>query len=161
MSGSARERVRDVRLTFLIGYVLADAGYDSNDLADAVEIDQQQQRTGRRLLCPYPRHRSGTSTGDHRETHCRKRRRTRRQQRAEFFSRPFAQKLIRRRGTRVEPFNDWLKTRFDLHDRIWHRGLNNNRPQLLAAIFADQLLLFHNHTCHHNNAQLQSIINTL
>ncbi|MCA9027280.1 MAG: hypothetical protein KDA86_18875, partial [Planctomycetaceae bacterium] len=83
-------------------------------------------------LCPYPRHRSGTSTGDHRETHCRKRRRTRRQQRAEFFSRPFAQKLIRRRGTRVEPFNDWLKTRFDLHDRIWHRGLNNNRPQLLV-----------------------------
>jgi hypothetical protein len=41
----------------------------------------------------------------------------------------------------VEPFNSWLKTLFQLEDRVWHRGLDNNRTQLLAAIFLYQLLL--------------------
>lgn len=142
-------------------YILADSGYDSTDLADAVECDLHQRRTGRRLLCPYPKHRRGETSTHHRETRERQARRARRQQRAEFFQRPFAQQLIRRRSTSVEPFNDWLKTRFDLHDRAWHRGLNNNRTQLLASIFAYQLLLFFNHDCGHHNARIQWILDTL
>lgn len=142
-------------------YVLADSGYDSTDLADMVELDQHNRSTGRRLLCPYPKHRRGTSTGRNKETIRRKQRRRRRRQRAEFFRRPFSQNLIRRRGTCVEPFNDWLKTRFDLHKSVWHRGLANNRTQLLAAIFAYQLLLFFNHACGHNNARLQWILDAL
>jgi hypothetical protein len=142
-------------------YIVADAGYDSNDLADAVEYDRCERRTGRRLLCPYPKHRCGTTIQPHNETDTRRRRRQRRRQRAEFFQRPFAQRLMRRRSTRVEPFNDWFKTRFDLHDRAWHRGVDNNRTQLLAAVFAYQLLLFFNHACGNNNAQLQWIIDIL
>lgn len=142
-------------------YVLADAGYDSNDLAELVELNPQGKWTGRRLLCPYPKHRRGVTTGRHREKRSRQERRQRRRERAEFFQRPFAQNLIRRRGTRVEPFNDWYKTRFDLHDRAWHRGLDNNRTQLLGALFAYQLLLLLNHACGHHNGRIQWILDTL
>jgi hypothetical protein len=142
-------------------YIVADAGYDSNDLADAVEYDRHQQRTRRRLLCPYPRHRRGTTVQPHNETPQRRQRRERRRERAQFLKRPFTQRLLRRRGVCVEPFNDWFKTRFDLHERAWHRGLNNNRTQLLAALFAYQLLLAFNHAHGKHNAQLQWIIDAL
>jgi hypothetical protein len=52
---------------------------------------------------------------------------------------------MRRRGVRVESFNDWLKSRFDLHHHAWHRGLDNNRTQLLGAILTYQLLMHLNH----------------
>ena len=142
-------------------YVLADAGYDGNDLADAVEFDSRGRRTGRRLLCPHQQRRTGTATKQHKENKQRKARRLRRQERFEFFQRPFAKNLIRRRGICVEPFNDWLKTKFDLHKRVWHRGLGNNRTQLLAAIFGYQLLLIHNHACGNRNGCIQWIIDIL
>lgn len=149
------------RLSTATRYILADSGYHSNDLADAVELDPMDRRTGRRLLCPYPSGRRGSTTGVHRETKKRREQRSRRPQRFEFFKRPFAQNLIKRRGMKVEPFNDWLKTRFDLHDQVWHRGLDNNRTQLLAAIFAYQVLLTFNHLCGNDNGQIQWIIDTL
>jgi len=142
-------------------YVLADSAYDSNDLADAVEYGLDNRRTGRRLLCPYPKRRRGTTTGAHKETRKRQQRRLRRRARYQFFKRRFAQRLFRRRAAKVEPFNDWLKTRFDLHDRVWHYGLDNNRTQILAAIFAYQLLLLYNHAQGNSNGQIQWILDTL
>lgn len=142
-------------------YVLADSGYDSNQLADAVEFDAQGRRTSRRLLSHYPKHRAGEKTSVHRETRKRRERRARRVLRHTFQQRPFARRLLRRRGARIEPFNAWLKTRFDLHDRVWHHGLDNNRTQLLAAIFGYQLLLLVNHACGQKNGQLQWILDAL
>jgi hypothetical protein len=142
-------------------YVLADTGYESNQLADAVELDSRGRPTGRRLLCPYQARRRGDALPQHKENRARCEKRLCRRSRREFFERPLAQSLFRRRGTRVEPFNDWLKTRFDLHDRAWHRGLDNNRTQLLAAIFGYQLLLFYNHACGRHNGQIQWILDSL
>ena len=44
----------------------------------------------------------------------------------------------------AEPFNAWFKERFQLQQRVWHRGLNNNRTQILAAIMGYQLVLHMN-----------------
>ena len=142
-------------------YVVADAGYDSNQIAEAIEYDSDDQRTGRRMLCPYSENRRGTKSSPHKETRKRKKHRERRKARYEFFRRPFAQRLIKRRGACVEPFNDWFKTRFDLHNRAWHKGLANNQTQILAGIFAYQLLLFYNHACGNNNGCIQWILDTL
>jgi hypothetical protein len=142
-------------------YVLADSGYDSNNLADAVEFDAQGRCTGRRLLANYPKHRAGVKTSTHRETRKRRERRARRRLRHEFHERPFARRLLRRRGARVEPFNAWLKNHFDLGERTWHYGLDNNCTQLLAAIFGYQLLLLVNHASGYKNGQLQWILDAL
>lgn len=151
------------RLPTSARYVLADAGYDSNAYGEAIEFDPQGRRTGRRFLCPQIYRR-----GEHRrpnqprvEKGTRKLHRQRRENRREFFERPWAQKLFRRRGKTVEPFNDWLKTRFDLHERAWHRGLDNNRTQLLAAILSYQILLRYNRLQGHRHGQLQWILDTL
>jgi len=42
----------------------------------------------------------------------------------------------------------------ELDDRVWHRGLDNNRTQLLAALFAYQLLVRYNHRRGHKNGQI-------
>jgi Transposase DDE domain len=151
------------RLPACARYVLADAGYDSNASGEAIEHDATGRRTGKRFLCPQIYRR-----GEHRrpetprvEKGARKRHRQRREGRQAFFHRPWTRTLYRRRSQTVEPFNDWLKTRFDLHDRAWHRGLDNNRTQLLAAIFSYQILLRYNRTRGHHNGQLQWILDTL
>ncbi|MCG8324119.1 MAG: transposase [Thiotrichales bacterium] len=144
-------------------YVLADAAYDTNRHGERIEYDHLDRRTGRRLLCPQIYRR-----GEHRrpdqprvEKGSRKRRRQRRDQRRAFFERPWSQNLFRQRSTTVEPFNDWLKTRFDLHERAWHRGLDNNRTQILAILFSYQILLRYNHRHGHRNGQIQWILDTL
>lgn len=142
-------------------YVLADAAYDSNEIADAVECQSGTRCKSRRMLCPYPDHRSGTTTGKHNETRKRRKRRLKRRERYEFFQREFAQRMFRRRGRSVEPFNEWLKTRFDLHDHVWHYGLDNNKTQILAAIFAYQLLLLFNFMQGNPTGQIQWILDTL
>lgn len=143
-------------------YVLADCGYDSNALAELVESSAAGCQTGRRLLCPSQsrgnERRAARSQPDRGE---KRRQRLRRAARQAFFRRPFAQRLFKRRATRIEPFNDWLKGRFDLHDHVWHRGLNNNRTQLLAAIFAYQLLLLLNHRHGNANGQIQWLLDQL
>jgi len=50
---------------------------------------------------------------------------------------------------------------FEWEDRVWHRGLENNQTQLLAALFAYGLLVFYNHRRGNENGQIRWIINTL
>jgi len=45
--------------------------------------------------------------------------------------------------------------------RAWHRGLENNQTQTLAAIFAYQLLVRYNHRCGNRNGQLRWILDAL
>jgi hypothetical protein len=144
-------------------HVLGDAGYDSNEHAEAIEWDAHDQPTGRHFLCPqiYRRGEHRRPSAPRVEKGARRLRRQRRNQRRHYFQQPHAQRLYQRRSQTVEPFNDWLKSRFDLHDRAWHRGLDNNRTQLLAAIFSYQLLLFYNYGRGYRNGRVQWILDGL
>ena len=145
-------------------HVLADSGYDNNQYGEQIEWDEEGHRTGKRFLCPEnPR---GTKKGNQRaerqtaSTTTRQQRKRRRQRRAFLQSRR-GQKLYARRGQTVEPFNDWLKSLFELEHRVWPRGPNNNRTQLLAALFAYQVLLRYNHRCGNENGQVRWILDVL
>ena len=141
-------------------FVLADAGYDNNDFGEAIEWNDQQRRTGRHFLCPeIPRGVKHPVPCEERGR--RRRRREHRNQRRQYFQTPQARRLFSRRAATVEPFNEWLKSLFHLHDRVWHRGLNNNRTQLLAAIFCYQLLLHFNRRHRRPNGQIQWILDIL
>lgn len=144
-------------------YVLADAGYDSNQYGEAIEWDEKGRPTGRRFLCPqiYRRGEHRRPASPRKERGLRRLHRQRRERRKAYYEKAHAQRLYRRRGHTVEPFNDWLKSRFDLHDRVWHRGLDNNRTQLLAAIFSYQLLLHYNYRHGRHNGQIQWILDCL
>ena len=61
----------------------------------------------------------------------------------------------------VEPFDEWFKSLFELDDRVWHRGLDNNQTQLLAALFAYQVLVRYNHRRGNDNGQVHWILDTL
>jgi hypothetical protein len=144
-------------------YVLLDAGYDSNALAEEVEWTPDGKRTGRRCLCPQIYRR-----GDHRrpskprvERGTRRRHRDLRDQRRAFLQTAPAQKLYVRRGQTVEPYNQWFKSLFAFQNRVWHRGLDNNRTQLLAAIFVYQLLVRYNHRRGNQNGAVQWILDGL
>lgn len=143
-------------------HVSADAGYDANLLGERIEYDQKGHRTGRRYLCPQnPRNNARPKTkpvaADASRAHSRRLRR----QRSEFLRSPRGQRLYGRRSKTVEPFNSWLKSLFELEMRTWHRGLDNNRTQVLAAIFAYQLLVRYNHRCGRRNGQLRWIMDVL
>lgn len=142
-------------------YVVADSGYDSNALAEAIEIGPNRKRTGKRLLCPHTNGMQRPAKKVWKMTKERREHRRLREARKEFMTRPFAKRMLRRRGCKVEPFNDWLKARFELHHRVWHRGLDNNRTQLLASIFAYQILLLVNHRCGRRNGCVQWILDGL
>jgi hypothetical protein len=145
-------------------YVLADSGYDNNEYGERIEWDEKGHRTGKHFLCPEnPRgtkkkgktaqaQPASTGTGLQRK---------RRKQRREFLQSRRGQKLYARRGQTVEPFNEWLKSLFELEHRVWHRGLDNNRTQILAAIFAYQVLLRYNHRRGKENGQVRWILDTL
>jgi hypothetical protein len=140
--------------------VLADSGYDSNDLAEQVEYDEDDRRTDRRFLCPE--NRRGSKRGQEasvpqpRDEHHR-----RRLQRRKFLKSPQGRRLYARRGQTVEPFNDWFKGLFELDQHVWHRGLDNNRTQMLAAIFAYQLLVRYNYRRGNENGQVKWIVDCL
>lgn len=134
-------------------HVLADSGYDTNDIADAIEWRANGKPSGCRFLCRHVRKRKAKQCW--RETHRRSARRVRREARAKYFRTATARRLYRRRGKTVEPFNQWFKNLFDLSDQVWHRGLDNNRTQILAAIFCYQLLLRHNRRRRAKHAQIQ------
>lgn len=68
-----------------------------------------------------------------------------------------ARQLYALRNTSVEPFNEWFKSLFELNEQAWHRGLDNNRAQILAAVLVYQLLLRYNRRCRRNNAQVKWI----
>lgn len=145
-------------------YVLADRGYDANEHADAIEIDSAGKRTGRRFLCPqiYRRGEHRRPREPRRDRHrARRDLQHRRRQRANYFRTQKARRLYSRRSMTAEPFNEWFKSSFQLHDRAWHRGLDNNRTQILAALFAYQLLIRYNHRHGNHHGQLQWILDGL
>ena len=135
--------------------VMADSGYDANDIGEAVEWTPEGQRTGRRFLCRQIKRWHDPAKRRWRETRRRRMHRERREARAKYFQTRTAHLLYRRRAKSVEPFNQWFKNLFQLGDKVWHRGLDNNRTQLLAAVFCYQLLLRHNHRRKLKHAKIQ------
>ena len=142
-------------------HVLADRAYDSNACQEGVESDPHGRPTGRHFLCPLIRRAGKPAVGRYPQRGRRGRQCRQRQQRLDFLRSPRGQRLYQRRGQTVEPFHEWFKNSFELTDRVWHRGLDNNQTQLLAALFAYQLLLRYNHRCGHKNGQVQWILDTL
>lgn len=140
-------------------HVLADSGYDSNHMAERIEW-KDRRRTQRRFLCPENRRgskpqRKSNTKPPRNESH------RRRQQRRKFYKSSRGRRLYARRSQTVEPFNEWLKSLFELDDRVWHRGLENNQTQILAAIFAYGLLVRYNHRKGYDNGQIRWIIDSL
>ncbi len=142
--------------------VSADAGYDANHLGERIEYDEHGRRTGRRFLCPEnPRNAGRPQTKPCHADASRARSRQRRRQRRKFLQSPRGRRLYARRKKTVEPFNQWFKSLFALDNRVWHRGLDNNRTEILAAIFAYQLLVRYNHRRGNRNGQLRWIMDAL
>jgi hypothetical protein len=141
-------------------HVLADSGYDSNELAERIEYDDEDRRTGWRFLCPE--NRRGSKVGPKATTPTpRDESHRRRLQRRKYLKSRVGKRLYARRGQTVEPFNDWFKGLFDLDQQVWHRGLNNNRAQMLAAVFAYQLLVRYNYRRGNKNGQVKWIVDKL
>lgn len=143
-------------------YVLADAGYDSNAVGETVEW-HDGRRTGRRFLCPEvlrPNNRRPRQPHS-RQSNERQRHRRLRERRRHFLYSPRGRTLYSRRKTRVEPFHAQLKRLFELNDRVWHLGLDNNRTMILAAICAYQLLLKYNHDHGRPITHVQSLLDAL
>ena len=142
--------------------VSLDSGYDASYLAESVEWNERGKQTGRRFLCPQnPR------SGPHQPTsrsHTTARQRHSRMLKAErqrFLKRPYARRLYSRRKKTVEPFNQWFKSLFELELKVWHRGLENNRTQILASMFTYQLLVRFNHRCGRLNGRVRWIMDAL
>jgi hypothetical protein len=151
------------RLPHQTTHVLADAGYDSNAVAESVERRDDGRRTGRRFLCPeVPRSNIGKPRQKKsRQSRERQRHRQWREKRRAYLHSTVGRRLYARRKTTVEPFNSHLKLLFDLEDRVWHWGLDNNRSMVLAAIFAYQTLLTFNHRRHKRNRCIKCILDRL
>jgi hypothetical protein len=142
--------------------VLADSGYDANHLGERVEFDAAGRRTGRRFVCPpNPRNNKRPKTKPGGADASRTRSRKRRGWRIRYYQSPRGRGLYRRRSKTVEPFNQWLKSLFELEGRVWHRGLDNNRTQLLGSIFVYQLLVRYNHRLGNNNGRVRWILDRL
>ena len=141
-------------------FVLLDTGYDSNALAEAVEWTPEGRRTGRFYLCPpaQPKRQASHTWRATRERQFHHRLREAR--RARFKCRRF-RRIYARRGKTVEPFNDRFKGLFELHDQVWHRGLDNNRTQLLAGIFCYQLLVRYNFRQGRRNCRIKTLLDRL
>ena len=145
------------RLSASTRNVLADRGYDNNDAADAVELDARERPNGRRFVCPTAR---GFVSGVP-ERGRRERQRQRRVERHAFCESPRGQSLYRRRGRTIEPFNGTFKATFELSEHVWHRGLDNNRTQVLTAIFCHQLLIRHHWKTGGRDAQISYLLDGL
>jgi hypothetical protein len=149
------------RLHPAIRTVSADSGYDANILGERIEWDDRGRPTRRHFLCPQnPR-----NTANRKLKPCTSsseaRRRELRQRRQNYLKCVRGQRAYQRRSRTVEPFNSWLKSLFELNTCVWHRGLANNQTQILAAIFAYQLLVRYNHRHGNHNGQLRWLIDTL
>jgi hypothetical protein len=141
-------------------HVLADTGYDSNDVGECVELDETGRRTGRRFVCPENRRGSKRCRGSSPPVP-RDERHRRRLVRLRYFKSRKGRRLYARRGKTVEPFNDWFKGLFELDHRVWHRGLENNRTQILAALFVYQLLVRYNYRRGNKNGKVKWIVDGL
>ncbi len=87
--------------------------------------------------------------------------RERRHRRLQFFTGPTGQRLKSRRCQTVEPFNEWFKSLFEVDHRAWHRGLANNKTQLLGALCCYQLLVRFNHRRGRHNGRVKWMLDTL
>jgi hypothetical protein len=146
--------------------VLVDKGYDGNPIAQAVEKRIKGRRTKRvrrtrRYLCPLIARAGKPAVGQTRQGGGREKQRQDRRRRNAYFQSKAVQRLYRRRKQTVEPFNSHLKKLFDLHDHVWHRGLDNNRTMILAAIFLYQLLIRCAFQHGQRNQQLQWLLDAL
>lgn len=143
-------------------YVLADKGYDGNELAEAIEYNKRGKPTGRHFVTPLmARGGNPSSVGKMKGKGRRERLRQHRILRETFFNSIKGRRLYKRRLCSVEPFNQWLKERFELEHRVWHRGLANNRTMLLAAIFIYQSLQRYNAAQGHRDGAIQWILDAL
>jgi Transposase DDE domain len=140
--------------------VVADSGYDSNHVAERIEYSAEGRRSGRRFLCPENKRGLKDKSGG-KPVQPRNESHRRRLARRQFYRSRRGKAIYRRRSQTVEPFNEWFKSLFELEDRVWHRGLENNRTQLLAALFAYGLLVRYNHRRGNANGQIRWIIDTL
>ncbi len=164
-TGSAAEvrtfREKIDRLSPAVKCVSADSGYDANYLGERIEFDTAGRRTGRRFLCPEnPRNTANRKLKPCQTVDQERSRQLRRERKAFLKSRP-GRRVYQRRSRTVEPFNSWLKSLFELETRVWHRGLANNQTQILAAIFAYQLLVRYNHRRGNHNGRIQCLVDTL
>ena len=140
--------------------VTADSGYDSNHVGERVEWTPEGKRTGRRFICPENKRGAKKKSG-RKAVQPRDQSHQRRLQRQAFYHSRRGRAIYRRRGQSVEPFNEWFKSLFELQDRVWHRGLENNQTQLLAAVFAYQLLVRYNHRRGAKNSRVCCILDKL
>jgi hypothetical protein len=140
--------------------VVADSGYDSNHVAERIEYAAKGRRTGRRFLCPENK-RGAKDKRNCKPVQPRDESHRLRLARRRFYRSHRGKAIYRRRGQTVEPFNEWFKSLFELEDRAWHRGLENNQTQLLAALFAYGILVRYNHRRGNKNGQIRWIIDTL
>lgn len=140
-------------------HVLADSGYDSNEVGELVEWTSEGHRTGRRFLCPENKRGSKTKATDvivpRDEAH------RRRLQRRQYYGSQRGKARYARRSQAIEPFNEWLKSLFELEQQVHHRGLCNNQTQLLAAVFCYQLLVRYNHRCGNRDGQIRWLLDIL
>ena len=143
-------------------WVLADRGYDSNGLAEAVERRTPRCGTGRHFLCPEVRR---PNVG-----RVRRSARSRRPAAAAagsasavplLLDSPRGRRLYARRRISVEPFHARLKALFRPAGRRLALWLGENRTQMLAAILAYQVLLIHNHQSGQPDACVQCILDRL
>lgn len=139
---------------------VGDAGYDNNRFGDRIEYDAHGHRSGRRWVCPLQPRAHAAAPGKQRAG-ARERARLRRARRFAFYQSEQGRRLYARRAQSVEPFNEWFKRLFDLNEQAWHRGLENNRTQFSAAIFAYQLLVRYNHRLGNENGQLQWLLDAI
>jgi Transposase DDE domain len=141
--------------------LLVDSGYDSNALGEAVEYTPDGRRSGRHLVCPL-QHRGGKPcVGRQKRKGARERSRLRREARYQFIQTRRGKRLIARRRQTVEPFNQWFKHLFDLEERVWHRGLDNNRTMLLIALFGYQLLQRYNFAIGNRDGAVKWLLDAL
>jgi hypothetical protein len=141
--------------------VLTDGGYDDNNFGESVEYTLRGQRTGRRLLCPMQRRGGKPCVGQTVRKGRRERLRRHRAARHRFMQGARGKRLYALRKQTVEPFNQWFKHLFELEDRVWHRGLDNNRTMLLAAMFCYQTLQRYNYACGRRDGQVNWILDAL
>ena len=156
---SGKEKIPDLPPS--VQDVLCDSGYDDNAFAEAIEYTADGKRTGRRLLCPLQSRGGKPKVGETVRKGRRERERQHRQQRAKLMESKRGKEQFARRRQTVEPFNQWFKHLFELEDRAWHRGLDNNRTMLLAAQFCYQTLQRYNYACGHRDGEINWILDAL
>jgi len=140
---------------------LLDGGYDGNAPAEALEYDANGKRTKKRYVCPLISRCGKPAVGKCVHRGRREQLRLHRKKRQEFFASRKGRSLYKRRRQTIEPFNAHLKKLFELEDRVWHRGLDNNRSMILGAIFGYQLLIRYAFKQGQRNRQLQWILDGL